>query len=106
MAGAFVQQDKQTSLEPLTVRIPEAMRLTGIGRSKLYELIQDHRVATVKLDGMTLIRVDSLRQLIDSADCHVADRQLPLRQRIASAAECAAHLLCAISVIEPPQDGS
>jgi hypothetical protein len=25
--------------DPITVRIPEAIRLTGIGRSKLYEMI-------------------------------------------------------------------
>lgn len=30
---------KKHQCEPITVRIPEAMRLIGIGRSKLYELI-------------------------------------------------------------------
>jgi hypothetical protein len=34
-------------IEPLTVRIPVAVRLTGIGRSKLYELIKSGDVETV-----------------------------------------------------------
>lgn len=51
-------------LEPITVRIPDALRLTGIGRSKLYELIQEGRIKTVKVGRMTLVRVDSLRTLL------------------------------------------
>lgn len=54
-------------LEPLTVRIPEAMRLTGIGRSKLYELIASGDVETAKIGTCTLITVASLRQLIEKA---------------------------------------
>jgi excisionase family DNA binding protein len=52
--------------EPLTVRIPAAIRLTGIGRSKLYELIKAGEIETVKIGASTLIPVDSLRRLIDS----------------------------------------
>jgi excisionase family DNA binding protein len=51
--------------EPLTVRIPAAIRMTGIGRSKLYELIQSGDIAIVKIGASTLIPVDSLRKLID-----------------------------------------
>jgi hypothetical protein len=36
-------------IEPLTVRIPVAVRLTGIGRSKLYELIKSGDLETVKI---------------------------------------------------------
>lgn len=54
-------------LEPLTVRIPEAMRLTGIGRSKLYELIASGDVETAKIGTCTLITVASLRRLIEKA---------------------------------------
>lgn len=50
--------------EPLTVRIPEACRLTGIGRSKLYELIADGSIDIVKVGGMTLIPFESLKRLI------------------------------------------
>ena len=50
--------------EPLTVRIPEAVRITGIGRSKLYELIQAGDIAVVKIGASTLIPMDSLRDLV------------------------------------------
>lgn len=51
--------------EPLTVRIPAAIRMTGIGRSKLYELIQSGDIEIVKIGTSTLIPVESLRQLIN-----------------------------------------
>lgn len=50
--------------ETLTVRIPEAVRMTGIGRSKLYELIQSGDIGIVKIGASTLIPVDSLQELI------------------------------------------
>jgi excisionase family DNA binding protein len=53
--------------EPIAVRIPEAMRLTGIGRSKLYELIASGDVETAKIGTCTLITFASLRQLIEKA---------------------------------------
>lgn len=51
-------------LEPLTVRIPVAVQLTGIGRSKLYELIAAGEVETVKVGASTLVTVASLRRMI------------------------------------------
>lgn len=51
-------------LEPLTVRIPVAVQLTGIGRSKLYQLIAAGEVETVKVGASTLVSVASLRQLV------------------------------------------
>ena len=56
-----------TPIEPIAVRIPEAMRLTGIGRSKLYELIASGDIETAKIGTCTLITVASLRQLIEKA---------------------------------------
>ena len=51
-------------LEPLTVRIPVAVQLTGIGRSKLYELISAGEIETAKVGASTLITVASLRKFI------------------------------------------
>lgn len=51
--------------EPLTVRIPVAIQLTGIGRSKLYELIKSGDVDTVKIGTATLITMASLRRLVE-----------------------------------------
>lgn len=59
------QTVSNTQPEPLTVRIPAAIRMTGIGRSKLYELIQSGDVEIVKIGSSTLIPVESLRQLIN-----------------------------------------
>lgn len=50
--------------DPLTVRIAEAVRLTGIGRSKLYELIASGDIETVKVGRCTLIPMASLRALV------------------------------------------
>jgi excisionase family DNA binding protein len=53
-------------LEPLTVRIPVAVQLTGIGRSKLYQLIAAGEVETVKVGASTLVSVASLKRLIET----------------------------------------
>lgn len=49
---------------PITVRIPDACRMIGIGRSKMYELIQEGRIETVKLGTSTLVVVESLITLV------------------------------------------
>ena len=55
----------RTSVQPITVRIAEATRLTGIGRSKLYELMASGDLETVKVGRCTLIPMDSLCALIE-----------------------------------------
>lgn len=50
--------------QPLTVRIAEACRMTGIGRSKLYELIGAGKIRTVKVGSITLVPVESLRNFL------------------------------------------
>jgi excisionase family DNA binding protein len=45
---------------PIAVRVREACRLTGIGRSKLYELIASGEIKIVKVGAITLIPVASL----------------------------------------------
>jgi excisionase family DNA binding protein len=52
--------------QPLSVRVREACRLTGIGRSKLYELIAAGDIEIVKVGTITLIPVESLRRFLDS----------------------------------------
>jgi excisionase family DNA binding protein len=49
---------------PITVRIKDACRMTGIGRSKLYLLIAEGRIETVKIGSMTLIPVASLEAFV------------------------------------------
>lgn len=50
---------------PLTVRIREACRLTGIGRSKLYELIAAGEIEIVKVGTITLIPTGSLQSFVE-----------------------------------------
>lgn len=52
-------------VEPICVRVPVAVKLTGISRSTLYELIGAGEIATVKVGRSTFIRYDSLKQLFD-----------------------------------------
>ena len=52
------------SIEPLTVRIPTAVQLTGLSRSRIYELIEAGDLEIVKVGRSTLIPFKSLRRLI------------------------------------------
>jgi excisionase family DNA binding protein len=50
--------------KPLTVRIREACRLTGIGRSKFYELIAAGEIEIIKVGTITLVPVTSLTSFL------------------------------------------
>ena len=49
---------------PLTVRIREACRLTGIGRSKFYELIAAGEIEIIKVGTITLVPLSSLTSFL------------------------------------------
>ena len=49
---------------PLAVRIREACRLTGIGRSKFYELIAAGEIEVIKVGVITLVPVSSLTSFL------------------------------------------
>lgn len=51
--------------EPITVRIREACRLTGIGRSKFYELVSSGDIEVIKIGSMTLVPFEGLRAFVD-----------------------------------------
>ncbi|HEY0311945.1 MAG TPA: excisionase family DNA-binding protein [Allosphingosinicella sp.] len=54
----------ETAARPITVRIREACRLTGMGRSKLYMLIAEGHIEVVKVGSMTLIPFRSLEKFL------------------------------------------
>lgn len=56
---------ENTAFRPLAVRIREACRLTGIGRSKLYELIGAGEIEIVKVGTITLIPIHSLQSFLE-----------------------------------------
>ena len=53
------------AIEPISMRIPDACRFTGISRSTLYLLIARQEVEIFKLGASTLVVTDSLRKLVD-----------------------------------------
>ena len=53
--------------QPLSYTIEGARIATGLGRTKLYELMASGALAKLKVGKRTLIRADSLRALIDGA---------------------------------------
>ncbi|WP_114951533.1 helix-turn-helix domain-containing protein [Sphingosinicella terrae] len=52
------------ALEPISVRVPQAVRLTGLSRSRIYELMKSGEIEFVKVGASTLILVESLRAYI------------------------------------------
>ena len=70
-AGAASRSVSPISLKPEWLRIPEAIRLFGIGRSTLYELLSGGQIKSASIRkrgntrGIRLISVDSLMQYIE-----------------------------------------
>jgi predicted DNA-binding transcriptional regulator AlpA len=54
--------------EPLSVTVPEALRLTGLGRTSLYRLIGETKVHRVKVGSRTLIDFASIKKLIKDGE--------------------------------------
>jgi excisionase family DNA binding protein len=52
-------------LDPISVRVPDAVRLTGLSRSRLYELMRSGEIEYVKVRGSTLFPYDGLRRFIE-----------------------------------------
>jgi hypothetical protein len=51
---------------PITVTLVEASRISGLGRSKLYQLLADGRLDSVVVDRRRLIQMHSLRRLLNA----------------------------------------
>ena len=52
-------------VEPICVRVSVAVKLTGISRSTLYELIADGELEVSKVGRSTFIRYESLKRLFE-----------------------------------------
>lgn len=55
-----------TKADPISVRISDAVRLTGLSRSKIYQLIAAGEIETAKVGRSTIIPLRSLRDFIQS----------------------------------------
>lgn len=52
-------------LDPIAVRVPDAVRLTGLSRSRLYELMRSGEIEFFKVRGSTLLPYEGLRAFLD-----------------------------------------
>ncbi|MCX8475855.1 MAG: AlpA family phage regulatory protein [Sphingomonas sp.] len=62
------------SIEPISVRIPAAVAMTGLSRSRIYELIASGEIQIAKDRRSTLLIVASLREVVSR---RIVDRDLP-----------------------------
>jgi hypothetical protein len=53
-------------MEPISVKIREAVRLTGLSRSRIYELMRSGDINYAKVGSSTVILVESLRSFVHS----------------------------------------
>lgn len=59
------EQRQRRMIEPIVMRVPEACRYLGIGRSTLYVLIGEGEIEIIKLGSSTLVLTASLRSLVE-----------------------------------------
>lgn len=53
-------------MTPYSVTVDTAAGLLGIKRTKFYELVAQRKVDTFKIGRRTLVKVESLRRLVDA----------------------------------------
>lgn len=51
-------------IEPIGVRVPDASRMTGLGRSTIYELIASGDIEAATVGRATAIMVESIRSFL------------------------------------------
>ncbi|MFW2446540.1 MAG: helix-turn-helix domain-containing protein [Qipengyuania pacifica] len=59
------ERKHRSTIEPIAMRVPEACRYLGIGRSTLYVLINEGEIEFIKLGNSTLVLTESLRSLVE-----------------------------------------
>ena len=56
----------------LTLTIPEVISVTGIGRTKIYELINSGEIPAKKIGIKTVVLKADLDQFLNSLDCYTS----------------------------------
>ncbi|SFK63068.1 DNA binding domain-containing protein, excisionase family [Sphingomonas sp. NFR04] len=64
-------------LSPITLRIADACRITGIGRSKFYELIKAGEIGVIKVGAITLVPMTSIDALLQRGGPTAGDGARP-----------------------------
>lgn len=66
MSGAGKKgPSERIAVVPISVRIPEAVAMTGFSRSRLYELIASGELEIAKDGRCTLILMESLKAVVE-----------------------------------------
>lgn len=55
-------------MEPILVSVNDAATTLNLGRTSIYQLINQGQLETVKIGRRTLIRVESIRRLVGKQD--------------------------------------
>ncbi|MEV6116691.1 helix-turn-helix domain-containing protein [Streptomyces sp. NPDC052109] len=55
-----------TTATPELLTVSDVMARLKVGRSKVYDLIRTHRLASIKIDGARRIPADAVRDFIQS----------------------------------------
>lgn len=54
-------------MQPIVISINETAKALSLGRTSIYALINEGRLEAVKLGRRTLIKVESIRRLLEAA---------------------------------------
>jgi excisionase family DNA binding protein len=58
----------ETALDPIAVTVPTALKLSGLGRTKLYELIAAKQIRSIRVGARRLIDFASLKAFLTSQE--------------------------------------
>jgi hypothetical protein len=64
--------ESHLAIEPISKRVNDACRYTGISRSTLYLLIARGDVEIIELGASTLVVTESLRRLVNEKRCRAS----------------------------------
>lgn len=67
--------------ERITVRIPVAAAMLGVGRTKLYEFIGQGHIKAIKLGKVTVIAIRDLEAFVERQRATTATFSDPLKRR-------------------------
>lgn len=56
--------DRNHTPEPLSVRIDTAAKMVGLSRSKIYQLMEEGAIVSIKVGRARLIPIESLRAFL------------------------------------------
>jgi excisionase family DNA binding protein len=68
MTAHFCEEHmSESALKPITVTVATVLAVTGLGRTKFYELVKEGRIRTVAIGRRTLVVFADLEKLTEPA---------------------------------------